>query len=284
MGVAPQAFFMPASARGTGHRLCLYHAPQGPVCHAALVYVHPFAEEMNKSRRMAALQSRVFARAGFAVLQIDLLGCGDSSGDFEDATWQDWIDDVGSAVSWIRERHPVPLALWGLRAGCLLAAAAAQRVTVPCDLLLWQPAPSGKALLRQFLRLQVAGERLDGDGDGATDVQTLRERIAAGAGVEIAGYRPSAALAAGLDDAVLVPPRTGSRIAWLEVSARAQAELLPASGALVQRWEQAGYPVAAQVVQGPPFWQTVEIEEAPALLDATLSAMIDMLPAVEPTT
>jgi len=33
---------------------------------------------MNKSRRMAALQARVFAAMGFGVLQIDLFGCGDS--------------------------------------------------------------------------------------------------------------------------------------------------------------------------------------------------------------
>ena len=30
-----------------GQRFCLYHAPQGH-CRGALVYVHPFAEEMNK--------------------------------------------------------------------------------------------------------------------------------------------------------------------------------------------------------------------------------------------
>lgn len=280
MGVAPHAFFMPAAA-GRGQRLCLYHAPHGPECRGALVYVHPFAEEMNKSRRMAALQSRAFARAGFAVLQIDLLGCGESSGDFEDATWKDWIDDVCTAANWIRGRHAAPLVLWGLRAGCLLAAAAAQRLAVPCDLLFWQPTPSGKAVLQQFLRLHVAGERLGGDG-GAT-VQALRERIAAGADVEIAGYRPSAALAAGLDDAILLPPAAGGRVVWLEVSARAQAELLPASAALLQRWQQDGCQVAAQVVPGPTFWQTVEIEEAPALLDATLAAMTDMLTVGELT-
>ncbi len=71
----------------------------------AVVYVHPFAEEMNKSRRMAALQSRALAAAGFAVLQIDLLGCGDSSGDFGDASWDEWIDDVLLAVRWLRGQH-----------------------------------------------------------------------------------------------------------------------------------------------------------------------------------
>lgn len=45
----------------------------------SIVYIHPFAEEMNKSRRMAALQARALTLAGFAVLQLDLIGCGDEA-------------------------------------------------------------------------------------------------------------------------------------------------------------------------------------------------------------
>ncbi|MBK8384562.1 MAG: hypothetical protein IPL11_02315 [Candidatus Accumulibacter sp.] len=41
----------------------------------------------NKSWRIVPLQARALATAGYAVLQIDLMGCGDSSGDFGDATW-----------------------------------------------------------------------------------------------------------------------------------------------------------------------------------------------------
>ena len=71
-----------------------------------MLYIHPFAEEMNKSRRMAALQSRALAQAGYAVLQIDLLGCGDSSGDFGDATWQSWVSDVVLGCQWLRSQNP----------------------------------------------------------------------------------------------------------------------------------------------------------------------------------
>jgi len=45
---------------------------------------------MNKSRRMVALQARALAGRGFAVLQMDALGCGDSAGDMQDATWADF--------------------------------------------------------------------------------------------------------------------------------------------------------------------------------------------------
>ena len=78
------AFFLPATP---GHRFCIYHRPAEGGAGGGIVYAHPFGEEMNKARRMAALQSRRLAAAGYAVLQIDLFGCGDSSGDFADARW-----------------------------------------------------------------------------------------------------------------------------------------------------------------------------------------------------
>jgi len=76
----PRAFFLPVDTEPGGQRLCLLHAAQG-AAHGSVLYVHPFAEEMNKSRRKAGLQARVLARVGYDALQIDLRGCGGSSGD-----------------------------------------------------------------------------------------------------------------------------------------------------------------------------------------------------------
>ena len=127
-----EAFFLPIPSLSGGQRFCVYHPAQGGVMRGQVLYVHPLAEEMNKSRRMAAQQARALSTAGFAVLQIDLLGCGDSSGDFGDATWSAWIDDVLAACHWLRIRRTsvnsagstksVPLWLWGLRSGCFGAA------------------------------------------------------------------------------------------------------------------------------------------------------------------
>ena len=277
MHSAPEAFFLAAAGGARGQRLCLHHRPQGPSAHGVIVFIHPFAEEMNKSRRMAALQSRAFARAGYAVLQIDLLGCGDSSGDFADATWTDWLDDVLEAARWAQRRYAQPLWLWGLRAGCLLAAQAALRIDAPVHLLFWQPALTGRLTLRQFLRLKSAGDLLEGQAKGTMD--RLQAQIAAGETVEVAGYRLAASLARGLESASLAPPPNPGRVVWLELSARENASLLPASAAMVEHWQQLGHPVAAQVVSGPAFWQTSEIEEAPALIDATLAALAERVDA-----
>ena len=265
-GAAP--FFLDDEAGGL--RLCVFHGPHGDAVLGAIVYVHPFAEEMNKSRRMAALQARAFARAGYAVLQCDLLGCGDSSGDFGDATWDGWLDDVARAAAWLRGRYDAPLTLWGLRAGCLVASETARQRSLDCDLLFWQPMTAGKVALQQHLRLHMAKEMLDGQAGGGT--QRLRERLTRGEAVDIAGYSLNPALAAGLELATLQPSTTG-RSVWLEVSTREDGALLPASATLIERWKAAGHRVVERVVEGPPFWSATEIEEAPELIAATTDTM-----------
>ncbi len=271
---APDAFFLRVA---DGQRFCLYHAPviskasQGNQAKGALIYLHPFAEEMNKSRRVAAQQARLLARHGYAVLQIDLHGCGDSSGDFGEASWQSWVEDVLAAHVWLRERCDAPLWLWGLRAGCLLAVDAARQLNSPTNFLFWQPVTAGKLFLQQFLRLKVAGEMLSGDSKGVMD--TLKQAIAHGQSVEIAGYMLSSELARGLEATDLQPPAEAGKVIWLEASTRADATLAPVSIKRLEHWQGAGYSVHSAVLPAPTFWQTSEIEEAPALLDATLAAL-----------
>ncbi len=266
--MAPEAFFLPVA---TGQRLCLHYPAPGTTAKGALLYLHPFAEEMNKARRMAALQARMLARQGYAVLQIDLHGCGDSSGDFGDATWEGWLQDVLDARVWLRRRCQAPLWLWGLRAGCLLAAQAATQIDEPANFLFWQPVASGKQFLQQFLRLKVASELMAGDNKGV--MEALKQQLTGGQSVEIAGYRLSPALAHGLEQADLLPPPKPGRLIWLELSTRPDATLMPASAKRLEQWRGAGYSTGGQVVPGPAFWQTTEIEDAPALLAATVAAL-----------
>ncbi|MDR0775299.1 MAG: hydrolase 2, exosortase A system-associated [Azonexus sp.] len=259
-------------AVGDGRHFCLFHPAQGRKAKVAALYLHPFAEEMNKSRRMAALQSRALAAAGCDVLQIDLLGCGDSSGDFADATWAAWRADVLAAYHYLRQRSAAPLMLWGLRAGCLLAAEAAAELPEAADFLFWQPVVSGKPHWQQFMRLKMAGEMASGQAKAIGE--QLRAQLAAGQTVEIAGYEVAPALAAGLEQAELSPPPgCAGRVVWLETSLRDEATLTPAAIKRIEQWRAAGFTVEASVVRGPAFWQTTEIEEAPALLAATRAAL-----------
>ena len=257
-----------------GGRFCLFHPSAGSTAAlGAAVYVHPFAEEMNKSRRMAALQSRALSEAGISVLQIDLFGCGDSAGDFGDATWSLWVDDVVEAVGWLRGRTGFDPLLWGLRSGCLLAVNAGSKLAARSNYLFWQPVISGSQHLQQFLRLHVAGKlvgRADGDRTGTSE---LRAKLERGATVDIAGYALSPGVALGLHAADLAPPTSGARVGWFELSASDPPELSPAGGTRIAAWRATGNDVAANAVAGLAFWQTQEIAECGALVDATTAVV-----------
>ena len=194
-----------------GERFCLYHpavVADGALPRGAFVHVHPFAEEMNKCRRMAALQARAFAQAGYAVLQIDLHGCGDSSGDFGDARWEIWLDDLQRARDWLAQRQSAPVGFWGMRLGALLALDAAARQPAPAGpVILWQPVINGELYMTQFLRMRVASSMMAAAPDTGTVIatpaaadkssstQAMRAAMAAGESLEVGGYLLAPALA-----------------------------------------------------------------------------------------
>lgn len=273
----PRAFFLPAPQ---GSRFALFHAPapQTPA-RGSVLYLHPFAEELNATRRTVAQQARALAGAGFAVLQVDLHGCGDSEGEFSEATWATWLDDARAARAWLAAQMPAgPLWLWGFRSGALLAGELADDAGEAAHLLLWQPVISGQQMLQQFLRLHAAARWLkEGEGEPAKEGNTPAKRLAAGEPVDIAGYRLGPTLAAGLGAARLQPPSQAARpgrLIWLDISPQEAPAPGPAAATQAHAWRSAGWQVQQQAVQAPAFWQTVGSEDAPQLLEATLAALL----------
>ncbi len=269
-----QPFFLRADG---GQRFCLFHAPRSAArCRGTILYVHPFGEEMNKSRRMAALQARAFALMGFGVLQIDLFGCGDSSGDFSDASWDIWKQDLAAARNWLENRIAVPASLWGLRLGALLALDFARSQKSAIDrLILWQPVINGETFLNQFLRLRMANEILSGSGSGkAKGTSELRRHLATGHALEIAGYELSPDLARAIDDLKAAElPFDGRDIHWFEVVAEHGRPMTPAGAKVIERWKQDGIEPHVHLVPGLSFWATQEITECPDLIAATVDAL-----------
>lgn len=272
---APHAFFL--DAPHSGQRFCLFHTPRpGAPERGRVLFCHPFAEELNTTRRTVARQARALADAGFVVLQIDLLGCGDSSGDFSDATWSAWLADLQLAHAWLSDQQPAtsPLWLWGLRTGALLASDLATRLPEPANLLLWQPFPSGQQQLQQFLRLHSAGQWLaDKTTEKKEKGNTLAEQLAQGQTVYIAGYPLNPLLAQGLAAAKMQPPaqHPPGRLIWLELGT--QTAMSHATEKQLATWQQAGWQVTGQTVVSPAFWQNVETEAAPDLVPATLATL-----------
>lgn len=270
-GPRAKPFFLNVGGRSL---FCLHYVPVVPLVRGAILYIHPFAEEMNKSRLMVAQQVRLLVSAGWHVLQVDLTGCGDSAGDFGDASWDIWLDDILAARNCLGEHCHGPLWIWGLRLGALLGAASLMQTPAPgTNLLLWQPVISGSQHLQQFLRIRVAGERLTSGHDGI-GTQQLLDQLRAGESIEVAGYQLAPQLALPMAEASIALPPDVNRVCWLEVQSRAEASLVPTSKRVVEAWRaNKNLELLASVVQGSSFWQTQEIEQAPDLLVATLEGL-----------
>ncbi|MGK5023194.1 hydrolase 2, exosortase A system-associated [Janthinobacterium sp. RB2R34] len=266
-------FFMPAQG---GQRYCLLHLPApGRPARGGIVYIHPFAEELNKSRHVAAMQARAFAAAGYSVLQLDLYGCGDSSGDFGDARWSIWRNDLHLACAWLAQRVDGPLMLWGLRLGALLALELAAHPPVPVQrLLLWQPELDGRSAIDRFLRLRLAGRMLAGQAEAPGHA---RAELAAGRAVEVAGYLLAPELVQAIDAIDAASLRPLAPVYWLQYQSGEAAVLPVAAASLAGQWRAAGVALYIAGFADGPFWNSAELLECPQLLDATASVCHDWL-------
>jgi exosortase A-associated hydrolase 2 len=260
----------------TGARFRLVSEPLDAELRGAVLWAHPFAEELNKSRRMCARMARLLASRGWRVVQTDLSGCGDSSGEFRDASWQAWGEDLASEL---RQLEAIgPCWLWGVRAGALFASELTALRT-DLNLLLWQPALQGALVLQQFLRLH-AGARIVGAPPANDDTASPAQRLKAGQTVEVGGYEISSALAGGLQRATFdLAPGHNGRVVWLEVSAAHPPALSPPARDAGQRMQQRGVQVMQEAVAGPMFWQTQEIEDCDALLQRSIELITEASPA-----
>ncbi len=263
----PKAFFLPADR---GQRFCLFHAPQGPAVRSRILFLHPFAEEMHAARRVVAQQCRALAADGHAVLQIDLFGCGDSTGDFGDATWSAWVQDALLGLHWLQAQVPAAPTtwIWGLRAGALLACATAkkwspQQPAGALNLLLWQPVASGQQQLQQFLRLHAAAHWLGRSAMSEPPAQLL----ATGQNAHVAGYSLSPTLASELEATRLDLPSGKGRVGIIDLSISSPPTLSPWFQRLAGQWQSAGWQVEAQPVEAHSFWQNVVESSLPETLD-----------------
>jgi exosortase A-associated hydrolase 2 len=264
-----------------GRTFCLHRPARGESC---LIVVPPFAEEMNRCRRMWTLLAAQLARAGVGMLIPDLHGTGESDGDFAQARWEAWREDLDVARRFAREQGARRITLLGARLGALLALDCLHRVRHSSDaniahLILWQPVLDGRQHMNQFLRLKLAAGMRQAAATKETTA-SLRERIARGERLEVAGYELAQDLLTSIDslEASSLAPTSLARVDWFEVSSAETPALTPVSERVVEAWRTAGVPVHARAVRGEPFWALQEITIAPELITATHAAISEGLP------
>ena len=262
------ADFLEGQGRNLFHLLL---RPTDSATRGSILFLPPFAEEMHKSRDVVASQARILAAQGYNVLLLDLTGCGDSSGDFSDATWQLWLEDAIAGVDRLTSISDAPLTLWGLRMGALLACDLAARLSHLAQLVLWQPVLNGEQHLDQFLRMRTV---LTGLGDGKQfDRKSLWDELRAGHSLEIAGYELSSRMAVEMARVRLHDLCPSCEVSWHEIGRPTGAGLGIASQNVVGAWRRQGAAVTVSQVPGEPFWRIPQGGINPALEHATLKNM-----------
>lgn len=236
-----------------------------------VVVVPPFAEEMNRSRRQITATAEALVRQGYSVIVPDLYGTGDSEGEFSDASWSGWLDDIAAVARWAADRGFQVEALLGLRLGCPLAAASLERTGLKVSRsVFWQPVYTGRAQMKQFLRMRVAAQMVGGK---AETVSELRERLRTGETLEVAGYRLTPALYAAIDQLKLdTMPKAGlGNLTIIEVGRKPIAPASSTSPADVREPEGA---CPARHLLGQPFWMSSETIVNPQLIEQTVDCIV----------
>ncbi|GAB4139587.1 MAG: hypothetical protein Tsb0016_06300 [Sphingomonadales bacterium] len=251
------AFFMPGVA---GDIFALARGPWARVAdhRQAVLLLPPFAEEMNRSRRLMAELAMALALRDVPTLCCDLHGTGDSAGDFSAARWQVWLDDSRRAIAWMRGQGAPAITVLGIRLGGLLAlelAAAADR------LCLLAPQLDGAQAMRQFLRIRLAAdmERRQRGGQAGPSMAMLEQDLQAGGHVTIAGYELDGALYRAIvtRNVKTALPASCPPIDWIGVAANTS----PDAESLAR--QAAPLPGATlHGLSGPPVWG--QLEPAPA--------------------
>lgn len=243
-----------------------------------VLVVPPFAEEMNKSRRMIAEVGRRLEGSGVGMLQVDLFGTGDSEGEFAQADWQRWKADLAAAMQWAAAEGAAIRGMLAIRLGCILGSEALAGIGQSVRrTVLWQPVTSGRRFLEQFLRLRVAASMMG--GDSKETVAMLRSRLKSGERLEVAGYEIGGALADQLDAAELqrfLGAHLGA-VHWMEAVRSADAELPVPSVKALEAARAAGIETTSHAIAGEPFWSSTEI----VCLDAMVARTADVLAGID---
>ena len=147
----------------------------GPAWAEAVLFVPPLFEEMNRTRALITAVMRRLAAGRIACWLPDLAGTGESRTALEAVTWNDWRHDVMAAANHVAQRSGGQPLVVSLRGGALLDDGVEA-------LGWWRLAPvPGASLARDMVRAGLAG-------------------------VEWAGYAPSADLRMRLEAAKPIDP------------------------------------------------------------------------------
>ncbi len=172
--------------RDSKHLFYSLYLPKGNA-KSGIVMCSPVAEEKVRTVRVMVSFARALASLGIAAIMFDYYGDGDSEGNFEDATFDDRLDDIKFVYKFFQDKCSLEkVGILGLRWGATLAAQLAD-VLSPNLLILWEPIIDTEKHLYEFLRLNIAAQMLV-SGKVLKNREELAKDLEAGGTVGIEGY------------------------------------------------------------------------------------------------
>lgn len=156
--VTPPAVETPMFFENESYRLFgILHEPVGTPSGCGWVFCHPFAEEKLWAQRVYVSFARMLAARGAWVLRFDIMGNGDSEGEFSESSLETMLSDIGCAISLLERSSGITqgIGLLGLRFGATLAALVAERSPKVGKIVLWEPVVDGGKYMQELLRINL---------------------------------------------------------------------------------------------------------------------------------
>ncbi|HEV2395215.1 MAG TPA: alpha/beta hydrolase [Verrucomicrobiae bacterium] len=161
---------------------------------ACVLLCGPFATDRLYSLAGWVKWGRFLASRNVLAARFDYTGTGESTGQFSEITFRDWIEDIQQASAWLRSNYPAGrLVLHGLGMGALLAQKAFAAGSGDA-LLMWSPPLRARDVLKQGLMARLSMDMILLKHCERKSAQEYIGQVKAGEPLEVDGYRWSAEL------------------------------------------------------------------------------------------
>ena len=234
--------------------------PVRGVVRGLVLICDPFAEEKKCAHRPLTDLARAMVQTGLAVMRFDYRGTGDSAGEFQHFTPDDWRADIHAAADFARREVGLSrLTLAGLRMGANLALSAA------CDrddvnrVILWEPVLDGKQYVSQNMRRSLVKAMLTaGDEFKAATVTEAHAQAV----VDFDGYTVTGAARLQLEALRLAPFPGAALLAHIGPKEEPGPAYVAAAQALPQ--------CTARGLRLEPFWNRIGLMDVTPLAELTM--------------
>ncbi len=238
----------------------------------AVLFLPPFAEEINKTRHLANKVIQQLATADCNSFMLDNFGTGDSEGDLDQASLDIWREDIHEFIKLLQQQGYQNLNVIAIRFGSLqlLDLLNNNSLALPLEqIVLWQPMFDPAKFWQQFVRIKVAEAMASGT---KISQKELEQQLDNGDNIEIAGYPISPAFYHSLQQMnTSLPARLAEyQLSWFETS-QLDTVALPVQKKLQQLQQQTK--VNFVPLKAEPYWQTTELASADELIAATVKQL-----------